>query len=410
MRPPFALGLAALVLSSVAAPAQVAGPSTSTPPSLVPATTLPAGSVRTVSLLTVGDRVGADLLGATLGAFGAWSGDGVVTVLAAGRAVSRTTLDPSTRAVISGIDGDASPEGVHVFDPTAGAWVDGTLDRFRSGALAPQSAFQYKGLGTARRIVLGADGDRAFARVATGPDRNQSWELPALGRMPFGRQLASPYSQPNTVVMQLDGAAGITMYVGTKKRSVGNDVERAGLTGGALYAIRLLDDAGRFEATPSGDISERGGVALRADSGAWDPRVGHQGEFYVATTEPAAPGSRLRLLRFDDVTRPERGGRAEVLLGGTEGQGTLDALTVDPLGRVIALEETGRVWAFDTVHESVVAVAAHDPARELRIVEGERPSLIEAFDLLGAGWYLAAVPSREGGQLVALYVDPVLGR
>ena len=50
----------------------------------------------------------------------------------------------------------------------------------------------------------------------------------------------------------------------------------------------------------------------------------------------------------------------------------------------------------------------------------ESSGIIEAFDLLGAGWYLLDVQAHyalpgdpeivEGGQLLAMYVDPNLGR
>ena len=45
--------------------------------------------------------------------------------------------------------------------------------------------------------------------------------------------------------------------------------------------------------------------------------------------------------------------------------------------------------------------------------------MIEAFDLLGPGWYLLDAQSHhevldpeivQGGQLLALYIDPALGR
>ncbi|MEK7863682.1 MAG: phytase, partial [Chloroflexota bacterium] len=159
-------------------------------------------------------------------------------------------------------------------------YVAGTtaFARFCSADLPNKNAFFLKGqTGTAHRIFLSgeetspaftADHGRVFAHVVTGPEKNRTYELPRLGKMAFENTLASPFRQEKTIVMLNDdagretnvtvanvcrtspGAAGcveppseLYMYVGAKQSS-GNEIERAGLTNGSFYGVKVAGVTG----------------------------------------------------------------------------------------------------------------------------------------------------------------------
>jgi hypothetical protein len=504
----------------LAAPAQSqgVGPSTSTAPYLVPNPGL-GTAVGITSVLTVGDEIGGYRMVGIPDGLGAWAdddrdeaddpgrdeedrGDDVFNLVmnhelgagagaarshgSAGSFVSRWTLDPETLAVRAGRDHATSPGDVFLYDRATGTWSAGTTawERFCSADLARPSAFRHRGLGTSRRIFLTGeetrppfttDHGRAFAHVVTGEGRNESWELPALGRMSFENVVASPHAQRKTVVIGLDDAdvrtdpaatpapSELYVYVGTKKRT-GNTIERAGLTGGHLHGVQVVADDGgvvsaesnpfalgaasfvgsaAFRLVDLGDVSSRTGNELQAASisagvtrfqriedGAWDPRPGHQDDFYFVTTATSSTNSRLWRLRFADVEHPELGGSLEAVLVGTEGHRMLDNITIDPVGRLVMVEDVGnnarlgKVWLYDLGTKNLVEVAAADPARFLAGAPGfltqdeEASGVIPAFDLIGPGWYLLTVQAHygiagelvEGGQLLALWIDPELGR
>jgi len=496
--------IAAMIVlaGSTAALAQETGPSTTTPPYILPSAGLPDGAVRTLSLLSAGDSIGGYRMVGVPDGLGAWIEDGQVTLMmgheltraegiarahgAKGSFVSRYTIDPVTLSVLTGRDHNTSPADVYTFDKSALVWLTGAdaWERLCSGDLAAQTAFQYRGFGTAKRMFLDGeetrvpftpDYGRAYAHVATGPDHDQTWELPALGRMSYENLLANPLSQLKTIVMAMDdGEVGTTattgspsevyMYVGTKKKKDGTDIEKAGLTGGTLYGIQVQVDgvavggesnafalgsasfvgSGRFVPVSLGDVTAKDGSQLQADTkaagvtrfqrtedGAWDARPGFENNYYFVTTATATTNSRLWHLQFDDIANPELGGTIEVLLNGTEGHRMLDNITIDPLGRIIALEDVGnnarlgRVWMYDTTNKNFVEVAIHDAARfaagsvSFLTQDEETSGVIPAFDLIGPGWYLLDDQAHypfgdpeivEGGQLLALYVDPLLGR
>jgi hypothetical protein len=85
----------------------------------------------------------------------------------------------------------------------------------------------------------------------------------------------------------------------------------------------------------------------------------------------------------------------------------------------------GKVWMYDLRNKNLAEVAAHDPryfavgGTNFRTTNEEASGVIDAFDQLGEGWYLINVQAHftepdpelvEGGQLLALYIDPNLGR
>ncbi len=405
---------------------------------------------------------------------------------ATGAFVSRWAVDPVSRAVLSGRDHNASPADVYAFDRTTGDWDVGSSawDRFCSGDLADKSAFRFKGFGPARRIYLNGEETRppfvsrhgrAYAHIGSGPAENQTWELPHLGQMSFENVVASPFPQLQTIVAGLDDSevrtdpalttepSELYFYVGTKKKK-GNDITRAGLTDGVLYGLRVLVDGGRvpaesnsfgsasfvgaarFEMHGFGDVSVNGLIGSdpqaqsiandvtrfqRVEDGAWDPRPGFEQDFYFVTTATGTTNSRHFRVRFDDITQPDLGGTIEIILNGGEGQSMLDNMTVDPLGRVVLVEDPGgasrlaKVWMYDLTNKNFVEVAAHNAAffssggSSFLTTNEEASGVIEAFEELGAGWYVLDVQAHfgnsdpelaEGGQLLALYIDPSLGR
>jgi hypothetical protein len=510
-----------LLAATLAAPAlaQLTGPSTQTTPYLLPNAEL-GDQVRTVSLLTVGDAIdGYRLVGVPDG-LGALAIDGERLELfvnhelghdqgiarahgARGAFVSRWTLDRSGLGVESGGDLVAGPESVWIWDRAGRAYVQQSTawNRFCSADLAATSAFAFEGLGTDARILLnGEEYDerhavddenrygRAFAHIVSGPHRGESWELPRLGRQAWENAVASPYPQRLTVVALLDDASVETVpralhadgtpapselfiYAGRKTDS-GHPLERAGLTNGLLYAVRVMNGrrplgeesdplglgderrgwvgSAPFDLRGFGDASNMSGTALQAraiaagstrfqrlEDGAWDPRPGYERDFYFVTTgryrsdaDPENRASRLWRLRFDDLSRPEIGGTIEILLRGDEGHQMLDNIAIDRHGRILMQEDPGRsqrlakVWLYGIESGELIEVASHDPryfspeSLDALTSNEESSGIIDAEDLLEPGWFLLTSQAHfgqddaelvRGGQLLALYVAPGLG-
>jgi hypothetical protein len=260
----------------------------------------------------------------------------------------------------------------------------------------------------------------------------------------------------------------VYVYVGTKTRR-GHPVEQAGLTNGALYGLKVsvkgqpvaeesnefgLGDAtsgfvgtGRFSLFNLGDVSSLDGLALeqasitngvtrfqRPEDGAWDPRPGRRDNFYFVTTASLTTNCRLWHLHFDDIERPERGGTIEILLKGDEGHGMLDNVTIDRWGRILMDEDPGntarvsKIWLYQIDTGAFIQVAAHNPkffdptppTSPAFITQDEESSgIIDASHILGRGWFLLDVQAHnvstdpelvEGGQLLAMFVDPDIGR
>jgi len=171
----------------------------------------------------------------------------------------------------------------------------------------------------------------------------------------------------------------------------------------------------------------------RCEDGAWDPRKKHDNDFYFVTTASVTTNSRLWRLRFDDIERPEAGGTIEIMLRGDEGHRMLDNVTIDRQGRILMDEDPGnsdrisKIWLYAIDSRQLVQVAAHNPrffdgsaaTNPTFITQDEESSgIIDAADILGDGWFLLDVQAHkasadaelvEGGQLLALFVDPGVG-
>lgn len=221
----------------------------------------------------------------------------------------------------------------------------------------------------------------------------------------------------------------------------------------------------RFELVSFGDVSNKTGVQLqneaianqvtqfiRVEDGAWDPRPHRARDYYFVTTGRITTSSttwrpsRLWRLRFDDIDQPEAGGSIEMLLTNqfyTGAASTPDAdptyqmfdnLTIDRTGRIVLQEDVGgnnrlgRIYVYGIDSGELVQVARHNP----KFFEGtaatnpnfltndeESSGIIDASEILGRGWFLMSVQNHrpsaeaelvEGGQFIAMYIDPKIAR
>ncbi len=256
-------GLVGVADAAADAPKTSIGPSSSQSPYLVPS----AGGVSITSVLTVGDAAGTAPNGTPyrmvgipdgLGAFD--NRDGTFTVLmnhelgadkgvvrahgAAGAFVSKWIVRKRDLKVLSGQD---------LIQNLVLSSGSSTLARFCSADLAPVSAFYNSrtGKGYKGRIFMngeetGNEG-RAFAHLMNGT----SYELPHLGKASFENQLANPASGDKTVVIGTDDTTPgqLYVYVGAKKSS-GSPVDRAGLTGGTLFGVKVAGNPLEQSAAP----------------------------------------------------------------------------------------------------------------------------------------------------------------
>jgi hypothetical protein len=123
------------------------------------------------------------------------------------------------------------------------------------------------------------------------------------------------------------------------------------------------------------------------------------------------------------------GGTIEIVLNGTPGR-MFDNITIDRFGRLLLQEDTGndahvsKIWLYGIDTGDLYQIAQHDPAVFLTggarfLTQDEESSgIIDAQRVLGDGWFLLDVQSHrastdpelvEGGQLVAMFVDPTIG-
>ena len=481
------LGLVAAVLAAAAfgATGGSTGPSSSQSPYLVRS----QAGVVLKSILTTGDsvpKVGGGsyrMVGIPdgLGAFD--NGDGTFTVLmnheigsalgvarahgGTGAFVSRWVINKSDLSVVSGRDQDQTVNlwSGSAYSPAANV----NFNRFCSADLARPSAFYNaaSGKGYDGRIYLNGEESsspfgRAFAHVVSD---SSAWELPWLGKMAFENALANPRTGDRTIVVAQDDAGGgkgqVYVYAGDKNNTSANAVDRAGLTGGSLYGIKVdgtpaepaatgIASGTHFNAVNFGDVSTLSGADLetasntaevtqfrRPEDGAWDPA--DPDVYYFVTTDQYPGKSRLWRLNFADASHPELGGTIDMLLDGTEGQQMLDNIGPNGLGQIVALEDIGeqvalgKVWLYDSGSDTLTQVAQHDPDRfapggsQFITADEESSGVIDVSSILGSGWYLLDVQAHnpwngvslpknfppyndaelvEGGQLLALHLPP----
>ncbi len=474
MRKSFSCGAAALACLAGSAQAQNLGPSTVTAPYVVPSGPR-ASLISTTSILTVGDTIGGYAMVGIPDGTGAFdNGDGTFTWLvnhelgatagiirahgSAGGFVSRWVVSKADLSVVSGRDHNTA--ATDVFTWNGSAFVAGTtaFARFCSADLAAPTAYKFGSLGTDARIFVSGEetGDegRGFAHIVSGPNINQSWQMPYTGRFSWENGVACPFPQVKTILVGTDDSTPgeVYIYVGDKQAS-GNDITRAGLDGGLLYGVKIAGVptelrtapvGGTFTMEPLGNVQNSTGAALsaasiaagvtrflRPEDGAWDPRPGFQNDFYFCTTDrfntaTTVGTSRVYRLRFTDITQPELGGTITPILVGNEGHQMHDNMCVDSHGRILLQEDPGgndwlaRLWMIDLKTGRYIEIARHSaavatPGQPGFLTNNEEASgIIDARELLGDGWYLQSdqmhygLPGElvEGGQLSAIFIDP----
>lgn len=397
------------------------GPSTSQTPYLLGL----EPNVKFTSILSTGDQIGNSglVFGGIPDGVGAHdNGDGTVSLFVnhelvssqgttrahggIGAYVDEVIVNKSTLAVTGG--GDLIKEvflyntATQSYDLTANV----NFSRFCSSDLPDQKALfnSLTGNGSQELIYFTGEEDgstgRAVAIIASGANKGQAYELASLGNAAWENVVASAGSGDKTVLIaDQDGGTGhVFVYVGDKKNT-GTDIEKAGLTGGALYGIKvsgLVDENNNTSFAPGTDFSlalvsadatglnaaqtdaaaETAGATsfLRPEDGAFDPI--NPNRYYFVTTNNISGPSRLFALDFTDIKDPTLGGKITILLDGSEGvspEGVhrmFDNITFDKrTGHVILQEDPGnqarvaQVWDYDPVTDKLVSIAQHDPAR-----------------------------------------------
>jgi len=457
------------------------GPSSSQSPYII--RSVPGVVVK--SILTVGDSVNLKPDGVTpyrmvgipdgLGAFD--NGDGTFTVLmnheintggvvrahgANGAFVSRWVIRKDDLTVLHGADLIQNVATWNTATSSYNAPSTGTtFSRFCSADLAAPSAFfnQATGLGFDGRIFLngeesGIEG-RAWAHLLNGT----SYQLPRLGRFSWENSVANPASGDKTIVAGTDDSTPgqVYIYVGTKSSS-GSPVDKAGLTNGSLYGVKVnnvavenrelgiasgtqfslfnLGNVQNMTGTQLQTASTSNGVSefLRPEDGAWDPS--NPNDFYFVTTDrfdtvksgtgTTVGRSRLYRLHFFNIADPTAGGVIDTVLDGTEAQQMMDNIGINDRGQIMIQEDVGnnehigKVWRYSIAEDTLNLTAEHDPNRfitgapDFLTQDEESSGIIDVSDILGEGWFLLDVQAHyslggelvEGGQLLALHYPP----
>ena len=409
----FALAVAAVVAFAAGGPT---GVSSSQSPYLVPS----ADGVQIESIETVGDPVGGSLTGYRMtgipdGLGAVKDKGGTFTLLmnheiAAGGAVrahgadgafvSRWTIDKNTRKVLNGSDLIQQIATWNTGTSSYNAPATGiVLSRLCSADLPDQSAFwdQKTKLGYDQPLFM--DGEevaegRGFAHALDGT----SYELAAIGKYAHENAVANPSTGTKTVVVSTDDTTPtgqIYVYVGDKK-AIGNPAERAGLTGGTLYGIKVpsspTEPAG--SGVPSGTgvrrrlarrrvqpdaapSSRRTATPQRSRSGSGrrtPPGIRGTRTTCTSWSRRASPGTASCTGCGSAIRRtPPRAERSHQLLTGTETGGTserlhmMDNIAVDTHGRIVIQEDPGandyiaRVWLYDISEDRLAPGRAARP-------------------------------------------------
>jgi len=487
-----AVSVAIPALSALAV--QVTGPNSSASPYVVPSGPL-AAFTNVTSILTVGDSVNLKPDGVTpyrmvgipdgMGAYD--NGNGTFTVLlnhelgfnagvtrahgADSSFVSKWIINKSNFSVVSGSDLIQTVSTWNTVNSTYNAPATGIqLGRLCSGDLALQSAYynSVTGNGTQNKIFqsgeeVGAEG-RTFAHVVDGPAGGVSFELPRLGKFSWENSVANPNSGDKTVVLGTDDTTPgqVYMYVGTKTNS-GNDIQKAGLTNGNLFGIKVAttnsdqfesrttgfdgaagnEDSRAFTLHAHGNVENTTGAALQTASAtagvteflrpediAWDPN--NAAKAYFVTTDRFDTGStvgasRLWELSFSDTNDFTLGGTIKMLIegsGAADGQ-MFDNMTVTPDGKVIIQEDPGnqaylaKTWSYDIALDTLTELLVSDSARFAAPTapfsqDEENSGVIDISSIMNDGktYYLGNMQAHyaitgelvEGGQLYVVSV------
>jgi hypothetical protein len=451
---------------------QGTGPSSSTKPYLTPI----QSGLQFASILTTGDAVGSYRMVGIPDGLGAYdNGNGTFTVLMAhelgssvgiarahggkGAFVSEWVVGKNTLAVATGADLMKT-----VYSYVGSTWTETaavSFNRFCSADLPVSGAFYNSASGKgsqARIFMVGEEAGsptvacKGLGIVATGSDKGKAYVLPWATAVNLGWEnlLAHPSSGDKTIVMgNSDGGFnGVYLYVGAKS-STGNEIEKAGLLGGTMYRVLvnntltettaadaglgLVKDSAAFTLTTDLTTSNGGTYFLRPEDGVWD--VTNPSRYYFVTTsgvdtaKDANPlvttvnvgRTRLWRLTFTDITSPEKGGKIEMMLDGTEtltvngrvhGTQMFDNMTMSSNGDIILQEDVGnnshngKIWKYAPSTDTLSLLAQHDEAlfgdyytskTGTVTADEESSGVIEVTNLLG----------RNDGRTYFLMVDQV---
>lgn len=420
------------------------------------------------AILTTTDKIDGYMLAGLPDGMGAYdNGNGTFTALvnheignsagvvrahgAKGAFVSKWVINKKNMVVMSGSD---LIQKVKIWDASTQTYADSAyaFGRFCSADLASPSAYYNANtaLGSQARIFMngeetGNEG-KGFAHIVTGPEAGTSYELPALGKFSWENAVSCPTPADKTIVAGLDDSTPgqVYFYIGNKTNT-GNEVEKAGLTNGKLYGVKVdnfitendalatlvdttfslydLGDVRNTSGTVINTNSNNNGVTtfLRPEDGAWDPKSPN--DFYFVTTNAFASPSRLWKLNFEDIKHPEMGGRISAVLKGTEGQKMLDNMTIDNYGHALLTEDVGnnahigKIWQYNLKTSELKMVGQHDHSRFIAgsknfLTQDEEASgIIDMEEILGPGYFILtdqahySIPGEavEGGQLLSFF-------
>ncbi len=344
--------------------------------------------------------------------------------------------------------------------PTTGV----VFNRFCSGDLPAMGAIydDATGNGYPGHIYLNGEETRegrAFAHVIDGVNAGVTYELAYFGKSAWENIVAHPDTGNQTLVIGIDDSSPgqIYVFVGTKQAE-GNEVQKAGLAHGKLYGVKvdgipaevrepgiptgtrfslhLFDNAVNMSGAELETASDDAAVTrwLRPEDGVWDPN--NPSDFYFVTTDrfdetqdslgDRIGRSRLYRLRFDKVMNPQSGGVVSQMTDGTIGV-MFDNMTMDNYGNILIQEDPGgsprtaKIWQYSTRDNTLKIIAEHDSTRFGSLTteavppfttNEESSGIIDATDVLGAGWFLLNVQAHynledpelvQGGQLLALF-------
>lgn len=447
------------------------GQSSSQAPYLTP---FKAG-VAFTSIITAGDVVNGYKMCGTPDGMGAFdNGNGTFTVVmnhefggtagvarahgSTGSFVSKWVINKSDLTVLSGQD---LIQRINLWSPVTNSYTtynsafpsaSAALSRFCSADMPEVSAYynSITGKGTQERIFMNGEENgnegRGFAHIVTGPNAGTSYELPALGKFSWENAVANPASGDSTIVVGTDDATPgqVYVYVGAKTTS-GTEIEKAGLTNGKLFGIKvsgLLTETNAsvpaanttFTLADLGNVTNMTGTTLntnsnnigvtqflRPEDAAWDPS--NPNDLYFNTTNAFGSNSRLWRVRFNNIANPTAGGTITAVLDGSEGQQMLDNMAIDNYGHIILVEDVGgnahigKTWQYTIATDALVQVGRHDTTRFLNgsanflTQDEEATGQLDVQGILGPGMFLINDQAHygisgevvEGGQLLAMY-------
>ena len=377
-----------------------------------------------------------------------------------GAFVSKWKVRKSDHAVVEGDDlikqvfGWDEPNEQFVLEQT-------TFARFCSADRPAPTALYNSATGLGTQEIMFTNGEevsggRSYAHVVTGPDAGNSFQLEHFGYLANENVVLSPAEQDLTIGAMLDDDEDgeIYFYVGTKT-NVGNDVQKAGLVGGNLYALAvpgkpferndvLADEIGSVETftlkligtdgdrpADGADTEARGRDTVTPvdptqtfetvkfggpEDGVWDPRPGFENNFYFVT-KGTESGNRTAVTRlwqaaFDDIANPTAGGTLTLLLDGPENRlGSLDNMGFSASGgapKLYIQEDLGgssrlsKIWEYDIATGTIEELAQHDQlsffdnaSASFLTTNEESSGIISLENILGAGWFAVSIQVHE---------------